>query len=211
MLVEPVLAAAPDLVVMPPWSDPAVGALIAHQGIPVHHVGTPSSLAEVREQIRQMGDVVGEQQRAEQVVGALDARLTAVAERARAHLRRPTVLLWSWSGHSPGEGTLFSELVRLAGGRCAAAEAGLSGYAPIPLERLLELDPDVLVLSRYRADGRARDVVPDPAPDDDSRLASLRAVREDHVLELPTAHLLATSHHVAALAEDLERALAGVR
>lgn len=206
---ESVLALEPDLVILPAWSDPQLGALIEHQGVAVHRVASPSSLAEVRAQIRELGAIVGERDRAEELVRAMDARIDVV--RARPANAGPTVLLATWSGATPARGTIFCELVELAGARCAAAEAGLAGYAPLSIEQLLALDPDVIVENRYRADARARELVPAPSFADDPRHRTLRAVRDGRVIDVPTPHLLATSHHVAALAEDLSRALEASR
>lgn len=204
---EAILALEPDLVILPPWSDTTTEGLLAVEGVPVHRAGSPSSLDDVRAQIRALAAVVGERSRGEALVRAMDARLAAVGERARTHRTRPGVLLWSWSGYSPAAGTLFSDVLAVAGGRDAAGELGHTGFAPLTIEGLLAMDPEAIVLERYRADARAREVVPAPRFEDDPRFASMRAVRGRRVLPIPSAHLVTTSHHVAALAEDLEQAL----
>lgn len=204
---EAVLAARPDLVLLSGWSEPQLESLLALSGVPVQRVGSAGSLAEVRAQIAGLGRVLGEPEGARALIDAMDARLDAVRARGEARAERPRVLLFAWSGYTPARGTLFCELVELAGARCAAAEAGLAGFAPLSLERLLEIDPDLVVVNGYRADGRARAVVPDPALDADPRMRTLRAVRAGDVVSIPSAHLLATSHHVASLAEDLSSAL----
>lgn len=207
IVAETILAAEPDLVILPAWSDPQIGALLAHQGVPSHRLGSAESLDEVRAQVRELGAVLGEPARAEALVAAMDARLDAVRARGAARSERPSVLLAAWSGRTPGRGTIFCEIVELVGARCAAADEGLEGFAALPLEQLLAFDPDVVVTNRYRADASARELVPERPIDEDPRHRTLRAVREGRVVDLPTAHLLATSHHVAALAEDLSRAL----
>lgn len=207
IVAETILAAEPDLVILPAWSDAQIGALLAHQGIATQRLGAAASTDEVRAQIHALGAALGERERARSLVRAMDARLDAVRARGEARATRPTVLLAAWSGRTPARGTIFCEIVELAGARCAAAEAGLEGYAALPLEQLLSLDPDYVVVNRYRADASAREIVPEPPIDEDPRYRTLRAVREDRVIDLPTEHLLATSHHVAALAEDLADAL----
>lgn len=207
IVAEAILAAEPDLVILPGWSDPQIGALLAHQGVPVHRMGFPASLAEVRHEIRGLGSALGELDGAEALIRAMDARLEAVQRRGGERKSRPSVLLGAWADQTPARGTVFCELVELAGGRCAAAEAGYEGHAMVPLEHLLALDPDIFVENQYRADARARELVPRRGPSADPRYRTLRAVREGRVVEIPSAHLLATSHHVAALAEDLARAM----
>ena len=207
IVAEAILAAEPDLVILPAWSDPQIGSLLALEGIHVHRVGSPASLEDVRREIRALGAVLGAVDGAEALIAAMDARLDAVAARAASRTERPRVLLAAWSGQTPARGTVFCELVALAGGRCAAAEAGYEGYALVPLEHVLELDPDVVVTNAYRADASARELVPEPPFAADPRYRTLSAVRTGRVVDVPSAHLLATSHHVAALAEDLSRAI----
>lgn len=207
IVAEAILAAQPDLAILPAWSDPQIGSLLALEGIPVHRVGSPGSLEEVRREIRALGAVLGESERAETLIAEMDARLDAVAARGASRTERPSVLLAMWSGQTPARGTVFCELVALAGGRCAAAEAGYEGYALVPIEHVLALDPDLVVANAYRADAKAREIVPEPPFAEDPRFRTLSAVRERRVVEVPSAHLLATSHHVASLAEDLAGAI----
>lgn len=204
---EKILALAPDLVILPAWSDPQISALLASEGIAVHRLAAPSSIHDVRTQIRALGAAIHEQERAEVLIARMDARLDSVRTCGARRTRRPTVLLAAWSGVSPARGTIFCELVELAGARCATAEAGLEGQASLPTEMLFVLDPEIIVTNRFRADGRARGLLPERTIEDDPRFRTLRAVRERRIVDLPAAHLLATSHHVASLAEDLCRAL----
>ncbi|HEY8430023.1 MAG TPA: ABC transporter substrate-binding protein, partial [Sandaracinaceae bacterium] len=74
---EDVIALEPDLVILPGWSDPQLGALIEHQGIAVHRLASPSSLDEVRAQIRELGALLDEREGAERLVREMDARLDA--------------------------------------------------------------------------------------------------------------------------------------
>lgn len=207
IVAEAILEAEPDLVILPAWSDRQLGALLALEGVPVHRVGSPSSLADIRAEIRALANVVGERARGEALIAEMDARLEAVRARARERRSRPTILLAAWSGQTPSRGTVFCDVVELVGARCAAAEAGYDGYALVTVEDLLVLDPDLIVTNAYRADSRAREVVPEPPISEDPRYRMLTAVRTGRVIDVPTRHLLATSHHVAALAEDLSRAL----
>jgi iron complex transport system substrate-binding protein len=207
IVAEKILAAEPDFVILPAWSDPQISALLTLQGVPVHRLSAPSSIDDVRSQIRELGAALDEEERAAALIARMDARLEAVRVRGARRATHPRVLLAAWSGITPARGTIFCELAQLAGGRCAADDAGLEGQATLPMEMLWMLDPDLIVKNRFRADGSAREIIAEPRFEDDPRFRALRAVRERHVADIPTAHLLATSHHVASLAEDLCDAL----
>jgi iron complex transport system substrate-binding protein len=206
MVAEDILAADADLVILPAWADATIRALLAHEGVPTIVLGAPSSIEEVADHVRELGARTAERERADALVADMHARLGAVRASVRGR-ERVRLLRWSWSGHAPAQGTLFCEVVEVAGGTCAASEGSRTGYAPLGVEDLFAIDPDSIVMDRYRADGRAREIVPERALEDDPRFASLRAVRTGRVVEIPGPHLLATSHHVAALAEDLAAAL----
>ncbi len=200
---EKILAIEPDFVILPAWSDPHIGALLAMEGVPVHRLSAPSSIDDVRTQIRELGAALEEEERAAMLIAHMDERLEAVRARGMRRPVRPSVLLAAWSGITPARGTLFCELVLLAGARCAAADAGLEGQANLPTEMLWMLDPDLILTNRFRADGSARELIAESRIEDDPRFRTLRAVREGRVVDIPPAHLLATSHHVASLAEEL--------
>ena len=206
MSVDAIAALEPDLVLMPPWADASIGALLTRFGVPVLAVPTPTSIDEVEAGVRAIGEAVGEPERADaQVLFARD-RIDMV-RRFVADAPRPSVLLWADTGFTPAAGTLFCDVVGAAGGRCAAADAGMSGYSPLTLERLVELDPEVIVVHGYRADGRARSIAPTHALSGDPRLGSLRAVREGRVIAIEASLVLTTSHHVATTVERLAHVL----
>ena len=117
----------------------------------------PRNLDEVKAQIRQMGDVVGHPDRAAAEVARLDA---AIARAREAAARKPyRVLPLSRRGWVPGSDSLESSLLSAAGLSNAAGELGvpLGGY--VPLEAIVNLRPDFLVVSEARDraedDGRA--------------------------------------------------------
>lgn len=67
-------------------------------------------------------------------------------------VRRKTVALYYANSYTSGRGTLVDEAVRLAGLDNLADKAGVSGSAPLSLEKLVLEKPDILVRSsRERA------------------------------------------------------------
>ena len=84
-------------------------------------------------------------------LAALQAR-AAAREAARSAARRPAPLVayLSASGGSAGTGSFVDAAIRAAGGRNAAAEAGLTGWGRSDPEFALRLAPDLLVTSFFR-------------------------------------------------------------
>ncbi len=203
---EAILALRPDLVLTGAFVRPDTGALLARTHVPVVGTKAPASLDDVRAAIRTVGRAVDQSLAAEGLVAQMDATLDAV----RRHVlgaSRPRVLLLNEGGFTAGSDTVFDDLVRVAGGRNAAAEAGIRHHQVLPLEQALALDTDVIFTTHYRADARTRTVVPEPSLARDPAWRNARAVREGRVYHLPERHVLSTSQHVAQAAVDIARIL----
>ncbi len=203
---EQVVALAPDVVFADPVGKPESRELLRRVGVPVLTVPGCHTLDDVRRNVRWVGAWVGAEERAEALVARMDRTVEDVARRVEG-ASPPRVLLYNRGGFTAGAGTLFDELVRLAGGRNAAAEAGIVGHATLPVERALALDPDVVLTTDYRADGRARDVFERAPLADDPVWREARAVRGGRVWALDQRHVLSTSHHVAEAAPEIARLL----
>lgn len=203
---ERILALEPGVVFAFPFGQAETEALLRQAGIPVVHVPGASTVAEIRDNVRRIGRVVGREKRAEALIEQMDATIARVQRRI-AGARRPGVLYWNTGGFTAGAGTLPDALLELAGGRNVAAEAGIEGHAPVPMERVLALDPEVVLVVDYRADERKREVVPPPRIADDPLWQDVEAVREGRVRYVPERHLLSSSHHAARAVVDIARVL----
>jgi iron complex transport system substrate-binding protein len=220
-LAEPVLALAPDLVVVDAWNAPDTNARLAEAGVRVHAVREVRGFEDACAALRELAAVVGAEERAEALIAELEARTADLVARAEARGPRPRALCYSnfgASGWSAGAGTTVDEVMRLAGCANLVAEAGERGHVELDFERLLVLDPDLILVSRPLSMGEG------PAGDrggaseavllSEPSLAGLRAVRDGRIVRLP-AWLYATGSHeivTAAefLADELDR-LAGAR
>ena len=142
--IEAILALRPDLVV---GARGPAGPKLA-ETLAAHGVGTffpeTESLAQIDAMLRDLGARTGHAAEADRVVGALDARAAAIV-RAVAALPRVRVLLVF--GASPivvaGPGGFPDELLRSAGGTNVITEG--TAYPSIGVERVVRLDPDVIL------------------------------------------------------------------
>ena len=203
---EQLVSLEPDVVLADPVGRPETRALLARVGVPVWQVPAAHSIADVKENVRSVAARVGMPERGEALVRDMDLVIEGARERVR-DVERPTVLLYNRGGFTAGSGTLFDELLRIAGGRNAAAEAGIEGHASIAIERALALDPDVILTTDYAADGRSRRMIPEVTLEDDPAWSDTRAVREGRVYALSGRTVLSTSHHVARAVPEIARLL----
>jgi iron complex transport system substrate-binding protein len=203
---EPILALGPDLVFAFPFGQRDVQALLRQAGVPLVQVPGAHDLEAVKANVRRIGAITGARDSAEAVIADMDRTLDGVRQRV-AGVTPPRVLFWYTGGTTSGTGTLIDELMRLAGGRNVAAEAGFHGVATLPLETALELEPDVVFVLDYRADERARKLGGHRALAEHPVWRTLAAVREGRVHVLPTRFAYASSHHAARAAVDMARRL----
>lgn len=198
--VEPVLAARPDLVLVAPWNDPGFLNVLRRTGIPTLVLDDVSTFDGVRRQVLTLGERIGVSDRARELALIMDQRLSSLDEALAGTLNRPRVLSFA-ALVVAGKNTTVDEVIRRAGGRNAATEAGFTGHQQLSTERLLTMDPDVLLL------GLDPGVRPESALDSFPQLRESRAVREGHVVVLPSRLLTTVSPFLVEGAEALARQL----
>ncbi|MCF4167395.1 ABC transporter substrate-binding protein [Zavarzinia compransoris] len=159
-LAEEVVTAAPDLVVAGRHTTRNTVALLRKLDFPVLELDVPASFAAVEAQIREVAAVVGHPERGEAMIDGIRAGLDAIprrGDRARALVLRP-------NGLTAGAGTLVDTLLGRAGLVNLGTSPGLEGYTGLPLEWVVTLRPDILIVDSepYPAPARAADVLHHP-------------------------------------------------
>ncbi|HVU02982.1 MAG TPA: ABC transporter substrate-binding protein [Polyangiaceae bacterium] len=192
---EHLIAQGPDLVFVAHYTQEAALRILGAAEIPVVRLRPVRSFEDVFENLRVVGAAVGEDARAEELVGSVRSRLQAV-ERRVAPLARPRVLYVSVGGYTTGSRTLLDEKIRRAGATNAAADAGLEGDVSASLDLLVALDPDVILVPRWTADAA-------PAL---SELASSPAWRDSRAVKQRRVHVLSA----AVLTSESQDAAVGV-
>lgn len=206
---ETVLAFEPDLVLAHTWQQPETTAVLAQSGVPVFVSPLPRSWDEVLDSITFLGRLLGEEERARAVIARLDRRRAALAQRS-LHEEGLSALCYSnlgAGGSAAGRGTTADVLLDLAGLRNAAAEAGITGHESIDHERLLALDPDVIVVGTIEDSGERPPTETYLLGEPD--LARLSAVRNHRIVALSprlfTTASLALMDAAEALVDEIER------
>jgi iron complex transport system substrate-binding protein len=154
---EDVLVLKPDVVVASLFDKRSTRELLKAQGLRLAEFSVPRNLDEVKGQIREMGEIVRHQDRAEAEIARLDAAM-ARARRA-VEEKRYSVLPLSRRGWVSGSDSLVSSLLTETGLFNAAADLGVGQGGFASLEAIVHAKPDFLLLSeagdRAEDDGRA--------------------------------------------------------
>ena len=186
---EAIAAARPDAVLLKSYLADSLGAPLESLGLTTIYLDLETPGQFFRD-VRVLGAVFGNPERAEEVLAFYQERLDLVA-RAVATIpaeKRPRVLLLQYTDRGgevavnvPPAEWLQTTLVELAGGEPVWLDAAGSSWTVVGLEQIAAWDPDYVCVIYYGGD-------PTPAAEAlraDSGWGALRAAREGHLLGFP--------------------------
>lgn len=204
---EVLLSFAPDLVVVSPWQNIDAVDRLEEAGVEVVVLPAVEGLEDVRRGLVEVGAALGADARAAALLADLDGRVAALTERVAARPGlRPRALSYTnygSGGWGAGAGTTAALVMELAGLDNALAETGRTGHDAVDLEQLLDLDPDLYVVSKpSETYGVTRAYL-----EGEAALAGTRAVAGGAIAEVPANLYSTTSHHLVRAAEALADAV----
>lgn len=189
--LEAILELQPDLVVgLSGVASERLEQKLAARGIATWFPHT-ESLAEIDALLVGLGERAGHSADAVRVVAEIDAREEAVTN-AVAGEPRPRVLLVAGLGPVvvAGPASFADEMIRRAGGANVVTDGG--GWPVVGFERVVELDPDVVVDVTVAESGGATRITPETPG-----WSGVRAVREGHVVPLGDERVLRAGPRIA--------------
>jgi ABC-type Fe3+-hydroxamate transport system substrate-binding protein len=199
---EAMLARDPDLVIAHVWQTPAEALdVVEAAGVPVLRLGTVESLQDVLDTVHLVASAVDEPRAGAQLAHELQQRAAALSDGAgdRAGLRALSYTNFGSGGWSAGSGTTAHVLIELAGMQNAGATDDRVGHYELDIERLLMLDPDVILLSESTSEYSAsRSFL-----ESEAALSSLSALEREWLVSLPASLFSTNSHHLMDSAERL--------
>jgi iron complex transport system substrate-binding protein len=203
---ERIVALKPDLVVASPFASPDLLAQLRNASVPLVVADLVSSANAHEENIRFLAYLYGEEAQGEALIQEVRQQLADLAQfvGSQAAEPRPNVLLLEGT-NAAGSGTNEDGVLRLAGARNAAAEAGLSGNKAISLEAIPVMDPDWIVLADPGLDrpSLGQQFLQSPA------LQDVRAIRTGRVIRIKQSLVNTLSQWNVVGATDLAHRLYG--
>ncbi len=159
------------------------------------------SFAEIDAMILGVGERTGRSAQARATVDALDKRVAAIEKAVAARPRVRVLLVFGLAPLSvAGPASFADEMIRRAGGTNAVTEGG--GYPTLGIERVLTIDPDVVVNAAIaEAHGNERIARDTPG------WSHVRAVKEGRVVGVTDESVLRPGPRIADGLATLARAL----
>lgn len=169
---EEIYRLEPDVVLADVWSDPMATGMLSDLGVRIERFEGVTSLEAIPGQLRRMGDLLGQRDRAEALASEVEARLAALPAPPPEH-ERPEAAFFFAGGYSLGEGTLSDDILRHAGFSNLADRVGRTDGGYLPVEVLLMNRPDLLITSpAYDGASQAEALMAHPALADIPRIES---------------------------------------
>ncbi|MDK3074704.1 ABC transporter substrate-binding protein [Sedimentitalea sp. JM2-8] len=159
-LAEEIYLMQPDLVLAGEYGANATVDMLRRLDVPVLRFEQAYSLDDVRARMIQMGEVLGRQDRAAELVDRFDARLGDFQAEIAA---RPRAALYYANGYTLGDKSLAGQILTRAGFDNVAADIGYEGGGVLPLELLAMNIPDAVVTGQpYPGASRSEEIMDHP-------------------------------------------------
>ena len=154
---EDVMVLKPDIVVANLYDKRSTRDLLKAHGLHLAELSVPRTLPEVKDQIREFGDIVGHPDRAAAQIALLDAALARARQAVAA--RHYRVLPLSRRGWVAGSDSFVGSLLAETGLFNTAGDLGFNFGGFASLEAIVSQKPDLLLVSQAgdfaRDDGQA--------------------------------------------------------
>ena len=201
--IETIIALQPDLILAASYTSNDVIKQLEAIGFQLVRLELFSSIEGVKENIRRIAQAVGEEEKGKTLIAKMEQKLQGVRRKVSTVEARPGVLPYSPEGWTAGSKTTFDEMIHLAGGKNLAAEAGITGHQKISLEVVIQLDPEIILLSAWQpdVDNFEQKILSHPV------LKDVSAIKEKRVYALPEKYLTTVSHFIAEGVEEMARQL----
>ena len=145
---EVLMSLEPDLIIVADWLSKRITDIGAITGAKVYFYKTPNSYEEQKKLIRDLANLVEEKENGEKLIKNMDDRLKALQNKITKNYKgaKPRILMYTSFGTTSGKNTTFSDMVKLINGVNVVTEAGIDGFKDISKEKVIELNPDIIIV-----------------------------------------------------------------
>lgn len=145
---EVLMSLEPDLIIVADWLSKRITDIGAITGAKVYFYKTPNSYEEQKKLIRELANLVEEKENGEKLIKNMDDRLKALQNKIAKNYKgaKPRILMYTSFGTTSGKNTTFNDMVKLINGVNVVAEAGIDGFKDISKEKVIELNPDIIIV-----------------------------------------------------------------
>jgi iron complex transport system substrate-binding protein len=198
---EQIIGLNPDVVLSTRYARIDLKNLIRSAGIPYQELTQFKTVKDIETNVRSIAKAVGEERRGDDLIHDMQRKLESAGTQIRPERRSWRTLYLARGDWTAGTNTSVHEIFRYAGLRNAAAEAGVNGNVKIAIEKIVNINPDVIVVGT----GYERDAAYSAYLSGDPRFRSIDAIRMGRIVALPSRYIYTTSQFIGDGALELAR------
>ena len=145
---EVLISLEPDLIIVADWLSKKTGYLSELTGAKVYILKTANSYEEQKKSIKDLANLVEEKENGEKIIANMDNRLKALQNKIAKKYKgaKPRILMYTTFGSTSGKNTTFDDMVKLINGVNVVSEAGINKFQDISKEKIIELNPDIIIV-----------------------------------------------------------------
>lgn len=143
--IEEIIEYQPDLILAGNYSDAHTVHFLRELGYRIEAIDIPKDIDHLEQGIRQLAILLDKTSKADTIIADMRQRRQKAQEKV-AHQEKLLAVILAPDGYTHGKNSMNGDLLELAGYRNLAAEAGIQGSGNITLEKLLQAQPDVLII-----------------------------------------------------------------
>lgn len=145
---EEIIGIKPDLIVAGRYTTQATTALLKKLGYRIELFELDDSLQQMQRNMRRMAQLLGETQKGEQLIQAMNRRLNAVSQMTSG--AQPVAVIFRANGFTMGRKSLINDILMVAGYRHLSAEMAMDRSGFLPLEKMISADPALIIFGQYK-------------------------------------------------------------
>jgi len=192
---ELIIGYRPDLVFTVFYSGEEFKEKLKQAGIPYFDLGYFGTMESIKEQIRLIGKVIGEEGNAEALVKLIDEKIQDLRSKLPKNRSGVRVLYYDEGGYVPGRSSNFESICEIVGAVNVGTEQGVKSWSQIDYETLLKWDPEIILVPEGSGlDEQLRS---------NQILAHARAVKEARIYSVPGIYLRVDSQFMVLSANLL--------
>lgn len=198
--VEKIVYLHPDLVIAPEYTSRDVLDGLEHMGIPVVIISSPKTVQETVTLVERLGAVVGAENKAREMTTKMQQDIEEVKALSADTKGQVVISMSSMEGFS-GTGSLFDDMTRVMGLVNGPSHLGYAPRTAFTEERIIEMDPDVILIPVYDKSEMAWQTL----YRDNPGLQTVKAVQDHRVLPMDASNLYAGNQFIGTSMKDILR------
>ena len=198
--VEKIVYLHPDLVIAPEYTSRDVLDGLEHMGIPVVIITSPKTVQETVALVERLGAVVGAENKAREMTTKMQQDIEEVKTLSVETKGQVVISMSSMEGFS-GTGSLFDDMTRVMGLVNGPSRVGYAPRTAFTEERIIEMDPDVILIPVYDKSEMAWQTL----YRDNPGLQTVKAVHDHRVLPMNAYNLYAGNQFIGESMKDILR------